>query len=76
MKRAMFIILWALVFWFVTLTAGVIVFAIFNIGLRPGNIRPSMLVGSIWAAIFFGSPLVGLSLGSRGILPGTKKKPI
>jgi hypothetical protein len=59
----MFIILWALGFWFVTSI----------IGTMCLSKSPPLLVGEIWAVIFFGSPLLGLILGARGILPGTKK---
>jgi hypothetical protein len=72
MKRAMFIILWAVVFFVATLILGSICLPILS-RLEGWSYPPPMQVGEIWAVICFGSPLVGLSLGSRGILPGTKK---
>jgi hypothetical protein len=73
MKRAMFTILWAAVFFVATMIVGSIVFPI----LRSAGIiswPPSATVDMIWAVVGIGSPLVALSLGSRGILPGTKKQ--
>jgi hypothetical protein len=72
MKRAMFIILWAVVFFVATLIVGTIFLPIIS-KLEGWSFPPPMAVGMVWAMICFGSPLVGLSLGSRGILPGTKK---
>jgi uncharacterized membrane protein SpoIIM required for sporulation len=73
MKRAMFIILWAVVFFVVTLILGSICLPI--LCKLEGWKFPVMPLGvtEIWAVISIGSPLVGLSLGSRGLLPGTKK---
>lgn len=74
MKRAMFTILWAVVFFFAAMVVGSICLPIlckiegWNFPFVP------MGVGMVWALIATGSPLVALSLGSRGILPGTKKK--
>ena len=73
MKRAMFIVLWAFVFFVAVMILGSIVFPV----LRSAGIiswPPSAMVDMIWAVIAIGSPLVGLSLGSRGILPGTQKE--
>ena len=73
MKRIMFIILWAVAFFVAVTIIGSMCLPIlckiegWNYPIMP------MGVGMVWAVIAFGSPLVGLSLGSRGILPGTKK---
>ena len=72
MKRVMFIILWAVVFFVATMIVGSICLPILS-KLEGWSYPPPMRVGEIWAVISIGSPLVGLSLGSRGILPGTKK---
>ena len=70
----MFIILWAVAFFVATMIVGSIVLPVlckiegWNFPVVP------MGVGMVWAVISIGSPLVALSLGSRGILPGTKKQ--
>jgi hypothetical protein len=68
----MFVILWAVGFFVATLIVGTICLEV--IGRFEGwdSLLPLRVAG-IWAVILFGSPLVGLSLGSRGMLPGTKK---
>jgi hypothetical protein len=73
MKRAMFIILWAVIFFVVTLIVGSICLPI--LCRLEGWSYPIMplRVMEVWSLISIGSPLVGLSLGSRGLLPGTKK---
>lgn len=69
----MFIILWAFIFFVVTIIIGSICLPIlcklegWNYPIMP------LRVTEIWSVIAIGSPLVGLSLGSRGMLPGTKK---
>jgi hypothetical protein len=73
MKRAMFIILWAVFFFIGIMIVGSICLPLLcKIEGSNYPIMP-MGVGMVWAVICIGSPLVGLSLGSRGILPGTKK---
>jgi len=67
----MVIILWAVVFFVGTFIIGAICFPIIN--YFEGWRFPPLSVAGIWDVILFGSPLVALSLGSRGILPGTKK---
>ena len=73
MKRVMFMLLWAVVFFIAITIVGSICLPIlckiegWNFPMIP------MGVGMVWAVISIGSPLVALSLGSRGILPGTKK---
>lgn len=74
MKRAIFIILWAVIFFVATMILGSIFLPIlcriegWNFPIMP------LRVTEIWAVISAASPLLGLSLGSRGILPGTKKQ--
>jgi len=71
--RVMFTILWAFVFFIVTLFVGATLFPI--IGKIEGwDLTPPISVAIAWTVIWFASPLVALSLGSRGLLPGTKKK--
>jgi hypothetical protein len=65
------IILWALAFWVITVIVGTVVFQTLKIGGMAWP--PPVTVTEIWTVISLGSPLVGLSLGSRGILPGTAK---
>ena len=73
MKRIMFIILWAVAFFIsITIIGSICLPILCKIEGWNYPIMP-MGVGMVWAVIAFGSPLVGLSLGSRGILPGTKK---
>lgn len=73
--RAIFTILWAIAFFFATLLVGTAVLPIIckieGWGFPP---RVPLSVAIAWTAIWFASPLVALSLGSRGLLPGTKKK--
>ena len=72
MKRAALIIIWALLFWLVALLTGSLVFQFLRfVGLISWP--PPLFVSIIWTVIFFGSPLLALSLGSRGKLPGTQK---
>jgi hypothetical protein len=72
MKRTLFIILWAFGFLIATLIAGTAIFRILTVaGIISWPVP--MLIGEIWAVVCIGSPLIGLSLGSRGILPGTEK---
>jgi len=72
MKRAMFIILWAVIFCVVAFIVGSICLSILS-RIEGWSFPPPLFVGEIFTMICFGSPLIGLSLGSRGILPGTKK---
>ena len=73
MKRAMFIILWAFIFFIVIMIVGSIVLSVLQ-SAKIVSSPPSATVDMVWAVIAIGSPLVGLSLGSRGLLPGTQKQ--
>ena len=73
MKRVMFIILWAVAFFVaITIVGSICLPTLCKIEGWNYPMVP-MGVGMVWAVISIGSPLVALSLGSRGILPGTKK---
>jgi hypothetical protein len=73
MKRVMFMLLWAVVFFVATLIIGSICLPILCKIEGWNYPRVPMGVGMVLAMISIGSPLVALSLGSRGILPCTKK---
>jgi hypothetical protein len=70
--RVMFMIVWAVAFFVGTLVIGSILLPAIS-KLEGWGFPPPLKVGIVWAVICFGSPLVALSLGSRGLLPGTKK---
>jgi hypothetical protein len=73
MKRVMFIILWAVAFFVAITIVGSIVLPVlckakgWNYPMLP------MSVSMVWSVISIIAPLIALSLGLRGILPGTKK---
>jgi hypothetical protein len=73
MKRVTFIILWAVAFFIAITIVGSIVLPVlckaegWNYPMMP------MSVSMVWSVISIIAPLVALGLGSRGVLPGTKK---
>jgi hypothetical protein len=72
LNRWIMIIIWVAVFWIAATLVGTVVLQILR---STGLISwpPPFAIDLIWAAIFWLSPVLALSLGSRGKLPGTKR---
>ncbi len=74
MKRITFIVLWPIVFWIVAMFFGMVGFRLLGqIGTTAFSSSILLAMSMCWAVVFYGMPVLGLILGLRGKLPGTKK---
>ena len=74
-KKILFSILWAAVFAAVTFVVEVIIYAaLASAGFANWKHSTVVLIGRFLYYLFFAVPLLGLILGLRGVLPGTKSR--
>jgi len=86
-KRVSLILFWAVVFPLIYLVLSMLVFGVIGMlkifpeippDVTQATMTPAMrrvaILGMIWAWVFWLSPIVGLILGIRGVLPGTRRQ--
>ena len=75
MKKILFSILWAGIFAALTFIAEVVTYAVLAaIGFTSWKQSTVVLIGRSLYYLFFAMPLLGLILGLRGVLPGTRSR--
>lgn len=74
-RRIIFSVLWAGVFATATFLAEMLIFAILGFaGIASWNQSTVVLIGRCLSLLLFAMPLLGLILGLRGRLPGTRQQ--
>lgn len=88
-KRGAFILVWTVAFPLIYMIFSMLMFGVIGLlgllpalppNLTPETMTPAMKLvatfGMIWAWLFWLSPIVGLILAIRGVLPGTRRQKI
>jgi len=73
-RRIIFSILWAAAFCAAALLVGMLALGIVGLaGMASLGQTTVVFIGRCWSLFLFGMPVLGVILGLRGLLPGTRR---